>query len=169
MPCIAVSNMSHRRCVAPCARALRPRAFPQSSAVFRHQARHKLGVAGAPAHGRTRRCLIGALTPPCTSLIMHSRMAHTPPQCVRACTLSLPYLTPWMRRDGYLLELAMPGVDFACPFPAAQLSVLKRLRRLDLSNSRISGKCAPSPGSCAPRCGCPPLVCCGYSGESRLC
>jgi len=100
---------------------------------------------------------------------MHSRMAHTPPQCVRACTLSLPYLTPWMRRDGYLLELAMPGVDFACPFPAAQLSVLKRLRRLDLSNSRISGKCAPSPGSCAPRCGCPPLVCCGYSGESRLC
>ncbi len=43
----------------------------------------------------------------------------------------------------------MPGVDFACPFPAAQLSVLKRLRRLDLSNSRISGKCAPGPA--APR------------------
>ena len=62
-----------------------------------------------------------------------------PLQCARARTL----------RDGYLLELAMPGVDFACPFPASQLSVLKRLRRLDLSNSRISGKCAPGPA--APR------------------
>ena len=36
----------------------------------------------------------------------------------------------------------MPGVDFACAFPAAQLGVLKRLRRLDLSGSRIGGKCA---------------------------
>ncbi len=34
----------------------------------------------------------------------------------------------------------MPGVDFACAFPAAQLSVLKRLRRLDLSGSRLIGK-----------------------------
>ncbi|KAK9839237.1 hypothetical protein WJX81_003310 [Elliptochloris bilobata] len=42
-------------------------------------------------------------------------------------------------RDGYLLELAMPGVDFACVFPSAQLSVLKRLRRLDLSGSRLIG------------------------------
>lgn len=46
-------------------------------------------------------------------------------------------------RDGYLVELAMSGTGFACAFPSAQISVLKRLRRIDLSGSSLVGKCAP--------------------------
>ena len=46
-------------------------------------------------------------------------------------------------RDGYLVELAMSGTGFACAFPSAQISVLKHLRRIDLSGSSLVGKCAP--------------------------
>ena len=48
-----------------------------------------------------------------------------------------------IHRDGYLVELAMSGTGFACAFPSAQISVLKRLRRIDLSGSSLVGKCAP--------------------------